>query len=93
MKMTHVIVEGLVQGVWFRDSTQRQALALHLSGWVRNLANGSVEVMLAGPDQDVSAMLDWLKHGPPRARVDNLIIEHFDSDEQMSEFEVRYHRS
>ena len=92
MKMTHVIIEGLVQGVCFRDYTQRQAFILNLTGWVRNLGNGSVEAMLAGADQDVAAMLDWLKVGSPRSRVDNLIVEHIESDDKFAGFEVRYQR-
>jgi acylphosphatase len=91
MKMTHVLVEGLVQGVCFRDYTQRQAYILNLSGWVRNLENGSVEVMLSGTDSSVSAMLDWLKVGSPRSRVDNLIVKHIESDDTFTGFEVRYH--
>lgn len=91
MKMTHVLVEGLVQGVYFRDYTQRQAYILNLSGWVRNLQNGSVEVMLSGTDRNVSAMLDWLKVGSPRSRVDNLIVEQIESDDTFTGFEVRYH--
>lgn len=90
MKMTHVIVEGHVQGVFFRDYTRRQACQLNLLGWVRNLRNGTVEVMLAGADKDVAAMLDWLKQGSPRSRVDNLIVETVESDEYMTTFEVRY---
>lgn len=90
MKMTHVIVEGQVQGVFFRDYTRRQARDLNLLGWVRNLRNGKVEVMLAGADQDVAAMLDWLKQGSPRSRVDNLLVETVESDEDPATFEVRY---
>lgn len=90
MKMTHVIVEGRVQGVAFRDYTRREATQLGLSGWVRNLRNGSVEVMLAGADRDIAAMLEWLKKGSPRARVDNLMVETVAADEHFTTFDIRY---
>ena len=89
MKMTHVIVEGQVQGVFFRESTRREASHLDLSGWVRNVKDGTVEVMLAGPDR-VAAMLDWLKRGSPRSRVDKLRVETIESDEELTPFAIRY---
>ena len=91
MRTTHVIVEGLVQRVCFRDATRRQAESLHISGWVRNLPNGSVEVVLCGPPENIDKMVCWLRQGPPRARVDNLqITELSDDDHQFSLFEIRF---
>lgn len=90
MKMTRVIVEGHVQGVFFRDYTRRQASSLKLVGWVRNLRNGSVEAMFAGAEENVAAMIDWLKLGSPRSRVDNLIVETIESDEYLTTFDIRY---
>ena len=92
MKMAHVIVEGLVQGVCFRDYTQRQAFILNLTGWVRNLSNGTVETVFSGTDQNRAKMLEWLKQGSPRSRVDNLIIDTVESDEKFAGFEIRYNR-
>lgn len=62
-------VEGRVQGVWFRDSTRRQALHLELSGYARNCADGSVEVLACGEAEALSALRDWLRRGPPMAEV------------------------
>lgn len=90
MTMTHVIVEGVVQGVSFREYTRRQAFVLHLTGWVRNLHDGSVEAMLCGTDNDIARMLDWLRQGPPRSRVENLRIRQVPSEEQFATFEIRY---
>lgn len=89
IKATHVIVEGRVQGVWFRDSTRRQALTFNLTGWVRNLPDGSVEAMLYGAEADVSSMLEWLKEGSPQSRVDRLQIKERASSEQLDSFEIR----
>ena len=65
----HVLVEGRVHGVGFRYSTARQALALSLTGWVRNLSDGRVEALFEGPKAALQTMLAWCEHGPPYARV------------------------
>lgn len=65
-----VVVRGRVQGVWFRQSTQSEALALGLSGWVRNRPDGSVEAVFEGPADLVDLAVEWAAHGPERARVE-----------------------
>jgi acylphosphatase len=72
-------VHGRVQGVWFRDWTNREAKTLDVDGWVRNRRDGTVEVLAAGEAGAVEAMIARLREGPPNARVDRLEIE--DSDE------------
>ena len=72
MKRIHAVVSGKVQRVHFRASTARQAHALGLRGWVRNMADGRVEFEAEGEDSEVQALLAWAAIGPPRARVDNL---------------------
>lgn len=69
-----VIVQGRVQGVWFRQSTLAQAQALGLAGTVRNLPDGSVEAAFEGPTWAVDAALDWCRTGPPHAVVQELIV-------------------
>lgn len=66
------IVVGRVQGVWFRGSTREQALKLGLTGYARNLPNGSVEVLARGPGAALATLQAWLRRGPPSARVDGL---------------------
>lgn len=91
MQMTHVIVEGLVQGVCFREYTRRQAYTLQLTGWVRNLPNGYVEAMLCGRGDKVTAMLQWLRQGSPYSRVDELHVTELNGgSEEFSTFEIRY---
>jgi acylphosphatase len=85
-----VIVEGLVQGVFFRDYTYRQALELNISGYVRNLPNRTVEAVLQGEERAVESMLAWLKQGSPRSQVKHLRVQDFDTEEQFSSFEIRY---
>ena len=65
-----VLVSGRVQGVWFRESARDQATAAGADGWVRNLVDGRVEVVVEGPEAAVDRVVAWCRHGPPRARVD-----------------------
>lgn len=62
-------VKGRVQGVWFRDSTRREAEQLGITGHAINLENGDVEVFACGSKEALDALCDWLKQGPPLARV------------------------
>ena len=63
-------IHGVVQGVGFRYSLQREAIRLGLSGWVRNRRDGTVEAVVAGPAGAVEAIVAWSRHGPPSARVE-----------------------
>ena len=67
-------VTGLVQGVFFRQSTALEAARLGISGAVRNLADGSVEVEAEGVRSAVEALVAWCRHGPPSARVEGLDV-------------------
>lgn len=62
-------VTGKVQGVWFRAHTQREAEKLGLTGWVRNLPDGSVEVLACGNEAALVQLESWLRRGPERALV------------------------
>lgn len=90
MKTTHVIVEGRVQGVFFRDYTCRQAHRLNLCGWVRNKADGTVEALFTGADSDVAAMLEWLWQGSPGSRVEAVRSRDVTPEEESTTFEIRY---
>jgi acylphosphatase len=69
-----VLVSGRVQGVWYRDSCQREARALAVAGWVRNLYDGRVEAVFEGPADDVLTLVNWCRIGPPRAVVTEVEI-------------------
>jgi acylphosphatase len=68
----HVVVRGRVQGVGFRWFVREAARRRNLSGWVRNLADGGVEVAAEGAAQDIEAFRSQLSKGPDGARVDAL---------------------
>jgi len=65
----HVYVSGIVQGVFFRQKTKRQAESLGVNGWVRNLPDGRVEAVFEGEEQAVKELINWCHHGPSYAMV------------------------
>ena len=69
------LVRGRVQGVYFRDSTRREAERLGLTGHAINLPNGDVEVVCHGEARAIDALAGWLAQGPPLARVDEIVEE------------------
>lgn len=71
----HYLIEGKVQGVYYRLSTQQCARELALSGWVRNLADGRVEAVASGEEEPLAAFERWLWQGPERAEVHFVIAE------------------
>lgn len=82
-----VVIKGRVQGVWFRQSTQRMAVSLGVAGWVRNRPDGSVEAQFEGPDDVVGLAVEWAKEGPERAHVES--VEVFDAEPAgLSGFEI-----
>ena len=84
----HLLITGLVQGVFFRASTEQKAKESGLTGWVRNTDDGAVEVHAEGPENVLNEFIEWCKKGPPKARVDSVKMtktkpEHFSSFEIM----------
>jgi len=73
-RAVEVRVTGRVQGVSFRWYAAREARRLGLAGWVRNEPDGSVAAHLEGSDDAVGEMVDWCRHGPPAARVDDVAV-------------------
>ncbi len=65
----HLLIDGRVQGVWFRESCRRQAATRGVAGWVRNRMDGRVEAVFEGSQAAVDAMEAWCRDGPPRAEV------------------------
>jgi acylphosphatase len=71
----HVTISGRVQGVGYRAWVEYQAVASHLEGWVRNRRDGSVEAVFAGAPHAVAEMVALCRHGPPGARVADVLNE------------------
>ncbi len=71
----HCYVSGRVQGVFFRANTKKKAKKLGLTGWVKNLADGRVEVLANGDEAQLAKLEQWLHRGPIGAKVENLETE------------------
>ncbi len=69
-----VVVSGMVQGVFFRDTCRREAEHAGVAGWVLNTPDGRVEAVFEGDEPAVGRLVDWCRHGPPRARVSDVEV-------------------
>jgi acylphosphatase len=83
-----VLISGRVQGVAYRDSCRRVAEQHGVTGWVRNLADGSVEAVFEGPSDDVDHLVEWSRRGPRFAQVADVRV-HAEEPEGISEFQIR----
>ena len=72
LKQLHMVVRGRVQGVYFRASAQREARRLGVCGWVRNRADGALEIVAEGEEAAVRDLHGWAQRGPSAARVDKV---------------------
>jgi acylphosphatase len=83
-----VVVSGRVQGVFFRDTCRRVAEENGVAGWVRNLPDGRVEAVFEGPADAVGHLVDWTRHGPRHARVDQIDVR-AEAPERLGTFVIR----
>ena len=83
----HLRIYGRVQGVSFRYHTREEALRRAVSGWVRNLKDGSVEATLQGADDAVESLIEWSRHGPSGAKVTDVEVSAGEGDYES--FEIR----
>ena len=89
MKRVHAVVLGRVQGVFFRASVVERARELGLRGWVRNRADGAVELVAEGDEAKVANLVAWCHEGPPAARVERVDVRPDSSTEVLQGFHVR----
>jgi acylphosphatase len=85
----NVRVQGRVQGVGYRNSTVRRAHELGIGGWVQNMEDGTVEAVIQGPPDQVDRMLEFMRRGPPAARVTELESERSYAERRYDRFEQR----
>lgn len=82
------LVKGKVQGVFLRAKAQQKARNLNLTGWIRNIDNGDVEILIAGNKLAVGLMEIWLNQGPGNSTVDSVDLETCE-DPNLEDFEIR----
>ncbi len=85
----HVLISGIVQGVFFRAETQKTAKANNVTGWVRNLANGNVEAVFEGTKQDVDKVVEWCHQGSDPAFVSNVETKEKSPLSNFDKFEIK----
>lgn len=84
----HIFISGRVQGVFFRQFTQKKAQELGLVGWVKNLADGRVEAVIEGDKEKIDKLLTYLKQGPPLSKVENVKIDYQKHQGEFKDFSI-----
>lgn len=90
MKQIHVVVTGFVQNVGFRKFVRHQAKKLLLTGWTRNLEDGTVEILAVGEEAKLHELLKKVGRGTQLSQVDNVHTEWEEAQEEFSEFVIRH---
>ena len=85
-----IVIYGRVQGVFFRAFVARNAAALGLTGYVRNLRGGDVEVVAEGERKKLDELVGYLKMGPPAARVEKVVTTWSEYTGNYGDFDIRY---
>ena len=86
----HIVINGIVQGVYFRDFTLSQAKRSGITGWVRNLPDGRVEAMAEGEKGDLEHFIEHLWTGPPSSRVDDTAVEWDEYTGSFTNFQISF---
>lgn len=90
MVRAHVIIRGMVQGVFFRSYTREWARELGVKGWVRNLPDGCVEAVFEGEEGRVKEIIERCRRGPPLAIVEEVRVSWEPYKGEFKEFEIKY---
>ena len=86
----HLFISGRVQGVYFRENTQKKAKEFSVFGWVRNFEDGKVEAIFEGEKENVEKIIEWAKRGPELASVDGVDVEWQEFKGEFENFEIRH---
>jgi len=88
VKTIDLTINGIVQGVFFRQSTRKIAEQLQLQGTVENLATGNVHIIATGSEERLNAFIEWCHKGPPGAKVNKVTI-HEVSLQRFNDFSIK----
>ncbi|HEU4862095.1 MAG TPA: acylphosphatase [Chitinophagaceae bacterium] len=78
MKTVRLTIKGKVQGVFYRATAKDVAEMLGIKGWIRNLPDNNVEITATAAENVLQKFIGWCKQGPPKAKVDEVIVEELD---------------
>ncbi len=81
MKTVRLTIKGIVQGVFYRATAKDVADLIGVKGWVKNLPDNNVEITATASEETLQKFINWSKQGPPKARVDDVIVEELDLEE------------
>ena len=81
MKTIRLTIKGKVQGVFYRATAKDVADLIGVKGWVRNLPDNNVEITVTAPEETLQKFINWCKQGPPKAKVEEVIVEELDLEE------------
>lgn len=87
----HILVSGIVQGVFYRQFTKNKAIEYNITGWVRNLPNGKVEILCEGEKGLVLEFIKELKMGPPSAHVTKVDVQWEKPTDEFNNFRIIYY--
>ena len=90
MERASIVVSGRVQGVFFRAHTQREAAALGLTGWVKNLTDGRVEILVEGERERVEGLITAVREGPPMSHVEAVDVSWLEYRGEFEGFQVTW---
>lgn len=90
IRRARIIVRGVVQGVYFRDSTRRRARELDVTGVVKNKPDGSVEIVCEGDEEAVERLIEWSHHGPSGAYVEHVDVTWENYIGEFNDFRIVY---
>ena len=91
MLRAHLVIEGRVQGVFFRQSSEERASGLGLCGWVKNIKSGAVETVVEGPEEEVEEFVRWCRRGPHFAKVSRVTEErHLIEAQEYDRFSIKF---
>jgi len=81
MKTVRLVIKGKVQGVFYRATAKDIADQLGIKGWIKNILDRNVEIKATATEDTLQKFIDWCKQGPPKARVDEVIVEELSAEE------------
>jgi len=90
MERANLVVSGCVQGVFFRAHTQREAAVLGLTGWVRNLNDGRVEILVEGEKEKVEGLISAVREGPPMSNVEAVDVSWMEYRREFADFRISW---
>ncbi|MEW5895903.1 MAG: acylphosphatase [Candidatus Omnitrophota bacterium] len=89
-RRVHVLIAGIVQGVFFRSFMKEKAQELGVKGWVKNRVDGTLESVMEGKKDAVDELISWCRKGPPMADVDYIHLEREDFRDEFKSFNIEY---